>query len=216
MRPAPRETYHHGDLRAALIAAADEIIRDGGLERFSLREAARRAGVSPGAPSHHFGGIKGLLTQVATLAFEELAGYMARVESSDDAAIDLRGHVQAYVTFAMENPGRFLLTRRKDLIDRSDAGFRSASVRGMRPLLSAAATYHRVKWPLPPDEHMPSSIHAVLASAHGMAYLSIEGGWYASLDQDEPRADFALLLPSILEATWPHRTVPGQLSSETR
>lgn len=70
--PESRSTYHHGDLRAALIRAADEIIAEGGIESFSLRSAAPRAGVSTGAPAHHFGSAKGLITEVAVLAFERL------------------------------------------------------------------------------------------------------------------------------------------------
>ena len=53
--PAPRETYHHGDLRAALIDAAEALLAERGIEGFSLREVARRSGVSPAAPAHHFG-----------------------------------------------------------------------------------------------------------------------------------------------------------------
>lgn len=59
--------YHHGNLRVALIEATDGIIRDRGIEGLSLREAARRAGVSIGAPAHHFGSTSGLLTEVALL-----------------------------------------------------------------------------------------------------------------------------------------------------
>ncbi len=66
----------HENLKAALIAAADAIIREKGIEAFSLREAARRATVSPGAPSHHFNGLKGLLTEVVRLGYGELAQYL--------------------------------------------------------------------------------------------------------------------------------------------
>ena len=53
--PAGAErAYHHGDLRAALIEAAEAVIAERGVDNFSLREAARRAGVSPAAPAHHF------------------------------------------------------------------------------------------------------------------------------------------------------------------
>src|SRR5882757_7165417 len=70
------ERYHHGDLKTALIRATDEILAEQGLEGFSLREAARRAGVSPAAPTHHFGGAAGLLSEVAALGFIELAKYL--------------------------------------------------------------------------------------------------------------------------------------------
>src|SRR5258708_35905784 len=66
-----RTTYHHGDLRRQLIAAAERIIVERGVEGFTLREAARRVGVSPAAPSHHFRDAKGLLTEVALLGFRD-------------------------------------------------------------------------------------------------------------------------------------------------
>ena len=66
-----RENYHHGQLREALITAADEILHESGIEGFSLRKAAARAGVSPGAPAHHFKSVTGLLTAVAVLTLDE-------------------------------------------------------------------------------------------------------------------------------------------------
>src|ERR1700694_5438283 len=68
-RKPVRKTYHHGDLRHELIAAAERIIVERGVEGFTLREAARRVGVSPAAPSHHFKDAKGLLTEVARVGF---------------------------------------------------------------------------------------------------------------------------------------------------
>jgi len=49
-----KSAYHHGDLRQQLVAATEEIILERGVDGFTLREAARRAGVSPAAPAHHF------------------------------------------------------------------------------------------------------------------------------------------------------------------
>ena len=72
-----RDGYHHRGLRLALINAADAILRERGIEGFTLREAARRAGVSAAAPGHHFGNSAGLLTEVAILGFEELTRFLA-------------------------------------------------------------------------------------------------------------------------------------------
>src|SRR5580658_5812764 len=99
--PKKRSTYHHGNLPAALIKAADDIIAKGGIEAFSLRAAAQRAGVSPGAPAHHFGSVKGLLTEVALLAFERLDRYVEEVEDTDDVVANVRVLGLAFVTFAL-------------------------------------------------------------------------------------------------------------------
>src|SRR3974390_2682001 len=69
--PLRRDAYHHGALRQSLIAATEAIILERGVDGFTLREAARRAGVSPAAPAHHFGDARGLLSEVATLGFKE-------------------------------------------------------------------------------------------------------------------------------------------------
>src|SRR5579872_7133650 len=61
-RPKP---YHHGDLRRALIDAGFRLVEEGGVEQLSMREAARRAGVSPGAPFRHFDSREALVTAVA-------------------------------------------------------------------------------------------------------------------------------------------------------
>jgi AcrR family transcriptional regulator len=70
--PSDPKPYHHGDLRQALIDATEQILTERGMEGFSMREAARRAGVSPAAPAHHFGDARGLLTAVAIGAFLDL------------------------------------------------------------------------------------------------------------------------------------------------
>src|SRR5258707_12457077 len=64
-RPSPPKPYHHGDLKRVLIDAALALVEEGGIEAVSVREAARRAGVSPGAPFRHFESRDALLTAVA-------------------------------------------------------------------------------------------------------------------------------------------------------
>ncbi len=74
----PAQGYHHGDLRAALIDAAKALIAERGVDGFSLRAAARQAGVSAAAPAHHFGDVRGLLTAVATGAFDAFTAALDR------------------------------------------------------------------------------------------------------------------------------------------
>ena len=116
-----KDSYHHGDLRAALITAADEIITEKGIEGFSLRAAAQKAGVSPAAPAHHFGSARGLLTEVAILAYDRAGRYIKSAGHSKDAVRDVRAVMLAFVKFAVENPGHFRLMFRTELVDRSDS-----------------------------------------------------------------------------------------------
>lgn len=106
-------TYHHGDLRRALLDAAARLVRAGGAARTSLREIAREAGVSHAAPYHHFPDRESLLAEVAAGAFEglrdALAAGAAGVESGAGPLQRLQGAGVAYVCFAAENPHLYRL-----------------------------------------------------------------------------------------------------------
>jgi AcrR family transcriptional regulator len=113
-RPAGRQAapkpYHHGDLRRVLIEAALELVEQGGVETVSVREAARRAGVSPGAPFRHFPSRTALLTAVAEEAQRrfraEIAAAMAELPGADPLA-RFRCLGIAYLRWAMRNPAHF-------------------------------------------------------------------------------------------------------------
>ncbi|MEY2598371.1 MAG: hypothetical protein RLZZ142_630 [Verrucomicrobiota bacterium] len=109
-RPTPRASYHHGDLQAALLSAAEALIAESGSAHITLRECARRAGVSPAAPAHHFGNLQGLLEAVAALGFEDLAHSMEAADAALPPAARLRAMGEAYVRFALRSPGRFRAT----------------------------------------------------------------------------------------------------------
>src|SRR5580704_1626636 len=85
--PAPRERrrYHHGALRAALVAATEDLLLEQGVAGFTLRKAARRVGVSPSAPAHHFGDAAGLLSEVAILGFDEFARALRQADERGGA-----------------------------------------------------------------------------------------------------------------------------------
>jgi AcrR family transcriptional regulator len=105
-----RGGYHHGDLRQAMITAAEAVLAEKGLAGFTLRECARRAGVSPAAPAHHFGNLTGLLTAIATLGFDGLSDAMeAAAEAASHRANGNRmaAICDAYLATALDKPGRF-------------------------------------------------------------------------------------------------------------
>ena len=108
---APRDStmYHHGDLPNALLAAVAEIVEEKGAANVSLREAARRAGVSHSAPAHHFGDKEGMLAAFAERGFEILGDEMATaVQDAGGSALDhLAGVGAAYVRFAVDRTPYF-------------------------------------------------------------------------------------------------------------
>jgi AcrR family transcriptional regulator len=107
--PAPKP-YHHGDLRRVLIDAALQLVGEGGAEAVSVREAARRAGVSPGAPFRHFPSRLALMTAVAEEAQRrfraEIDAALAEAPPGDPLA-RFRCFGLAYLRWAMRNPTHF-------------------------------------------------------------------------------------------------------------
>ncbi len=115
MAPPP---YHHGDLPHALREAAAALITEQGPAGFSLREVARRAGVSHAAPAHHFGDARGLLTALAIEAFQRLHANMeAAAEGVDDPTERLVCVGRAYVITGRDHPAHCAVVFRSDLVD---------------------------------------------------------------------------------------------------
>lgn len=113
--------YHHGDLRRALLDAVGEIIGEKGVGAVSLREAARRAGVSHGAPAHHFGDKVGLITAYTIEGFERFGAVMQQASDSADAPEDrLTAIGIEYLRFAMEERAYFEVMFRAEMHNRDD------------------------------------------------------------------------------------------------
>lgn len=112
--PPQRTTYHHGDLRRALLDAGTDLAREGGPDKVVLREATRRVGVSANAAYRHFADRDELLSEIATVASDQLEQAMQRrldeVSETDPARrarARLRATGRAYVEFALAEPGLF-------------------------------------------------------------------------------------------------------------
>ena len=133
-------SYHHGDLPDALRAAAVDVIIDKGVNAFSLREVARRAGVSHAAPGYHFGDVRGLLTSVATQGFETLHEEIARVGAGIEDPIErLHAIGRGYVRVAVEYPAHCELMFRDDVIDADDPALALAGIAAFGVLESTVA-----------------------------------------------------------------------------
>lgn len=204
--PKKRSTYHHGDLRAALIKAADEIIAKDGIEAFSLRAAAQRAGVSPAAPAHHFGSARGLLTEVALLAFERVDRYIEDAGHSNDVVADVRAVSRAFITFVLHHPGHFRLMFRNDLVNRTDPRFAAVSKRpGMR--LSRAVLAYRGKFDVDPDSFEDAAdMLCGLSTLHGLAHLVLEDKAAHFFRNANSRNFVKEYLPKVIERLYPDHT----------
>lgn len=169
-----RGSYHHGDLRDALLRAAESELAEKGVEAFSLRGCAKRAGVSHAAPAHHFRTADDLLTALAGVGFGRLVAAMRR--RAEAAVPEPEARLTAiglgYIDFAQANPALFKLMFGSDRPARDDSALRESGdaafqtlvdaitdVRGDAPFLSDAGVQH---------------LCAAWAVVHGLAHLLIE------------------------------------------
>lgn len=107
----PRKPHHHGDLRAALVAAGLALLEEGGPEALTLRKAAARAGVSHAAPAHHFANLAGLRQAIAAEGFRLFRDSMVRARAAGENTPRgrLRAICRGYLDFARANRALFLL-----------------------------------------------------------------------------------------------------------
>ncbi|MFB6530976.1 TetR/AcrR family transcriptional regulator [Streptomyces sp. NPDC056399] len=157
MTPTSRSSYHHGGLRQAVLDAALDVIAADGPGALSLRDLARRAGVSHAAPAHHFKDRTGLLTALATEGYGLLAEALA-------AAPELRERGVRYVRFAIEHPAHFQVMFQPDLLRADDPDLLAAKERASAELRAGVAELMDV-----PDTRTAGI--AAWSLAHGFATL---------------------------------------------
>lgn len=101
------KAYHHGDLRAACLRAARELLEEDGSAGLSLRAVARRAGVSAAAPYRHYADRDALVSAVAAEGYRELAGLLAAAHPAPSTPDELADVAVVYVRFALDHPALF-------------------------------------------------------------------------------------------------------------
>jgi AcrR family transcriptional regulator len=172
-----RVPYHHGDLRRALLDTALEVIAEQGPVAVSLREVARRAGVSHAAPTHHFRDKTGLLTALAAEGWRLLADALAAVPGRDFAELGV-----AYVVFATGHPAHFAVMRAPGLVRADDPELVAAEQRAGEALAAE------------PDDRPRDRTTALAgwALVHGLSALVLEG-----LVEPEPGRDVEALARAI-------------------
>jgi AcrR family transcriptional regulator len=163
----------NADLRRTVLDASLELIEAEGLGALSMREVARRAGVSHQAPYHHFGDREGILAALAADGFAQLHNDMQKaIASTRSAARRLEAVGNAYIEFALKRPGYFKIMFRSELVemDRYDA-LRDRADEAFALLTSVIEPVARSRGAKDP---MVLSV-AAWAIAHGLATLVLEG-----------------------------------------
>lgn len=174
--PPRNPTYFDGDLRTALLDAAEVEVRAHGAAHVSLRSIARRAGVSHAAPAHHFGDKQGLFTAMATAGFTALAAEMAAALSaspSASAAERIQELGMVYIGFAQRRPATFEVMWRPELHNRSDAALGAAAEATRATMTALIEQAVREGWTTGADvEHL---VTLGWATVHGLAVLWRDG-----------------------------------------
>ena len=163
------DTYHHGDLPNTLRRVAAELLAEEDVAGFSLREVARRAGVSHTAPAHHFGDAAGLLTAVATDGFEELTARTIEAAAGVDDPVEALVRVgRAYVRVATDHPGHCAGMFRKDMLRPDDPADQASSSAAFGVLSGAV---QRVADERSPDLDVFGAAQLCWATMHGLLQL---------------------------------------------
>lgn len=169
-----KKSYHHGDLRSALLSAAKVELDVSGYEKFSLRKVAMRAGVSHAAPAHHFGDVQGLLTALATEGFNRFLKAMQ--DRAEFAARDPRSQLIAaglgYLDFAENEKSLFRLIHSSERPEHADEDLKKAGTAAYMYLLDLVV---KISGRSCEDEQAHVDAAAVWSMAHGIADLVSHG-----------------------------------------
>jgi AcrR family transcriptional regulator len=173
-KPTKPKPYHHGNLREALLQSAIHLIAEVGPAAFTLREVARRAGVSHNAPYRHFQDKDDLLAAVATEGYNELT--VAMTTAADPAANPrdrLKQAGLAYVSFALRRPEHFTVMFEAPPSRQQRADAEEARKRAFATLLALVEQCQEKKQ-LPPGDPLQFALLA-WSWVHGIAKLAITG-----------------------------------------
>jgi AcrR family transcriptional regulator len=137
--------YHHGALRDALLEAAETVLERDGLQGLTLRAVAREAGVSHAAPTHHFGDLTGLISELAAIGFRSFNAAMTAVPGMAGSLESGKARAVAYVAYAQAHPGMYGLMFRTERLDMTRPALQeaaNASFAGLAGAIGASRHEH--------------------------------------------------------------------------
>lgn len=166
-----------------LVEAAEAILAESGLEGLSLREIARQAGVTHGAPLRHYPSFSALLAEVAARGFrvldEAVESAAASVAPGARPTERLAAGARAYLDCAVARPGVFALMFRPELLDASHPGFARDSQRAFEQLVRLVRNAQDAGWHTKHDTRQLAG--SVWAAIHGLASLWVHGAYVGAV-----------------------------------
>jgi AcrR family transcriptional regulator len=182
-RRAPRSAgaddtpYHHGGLRDGLLEAAERVLEREGLAGLTLRAVAREAGVSHAAPTHHFGDLTGLVSELAAIGFRRFNATMEAARATAAAGLErATAGAKAYVGYAQAHPGMYGLMFRTERLDMSRPSLceaANASFAGVASAVGASRHEHISEQALSLEQ--AAAIAHAWSLVHGFTMLLLDG-----------------------------------------
>ena len=209
-RGAPRRAtadedapYHHGALRDALLQAAERVLERDGLGGLTLRAVAREAGVSHAAPTHHFGDLTGLVSELAAIGFRQFNAAMvaAGVAAGNSPIEKALARAKAYVAYAQAHPGMYgpmFRTERLDMSRPSLCEAARASFAGLAGAIGASRHEQIAEEALSLDQ--AAAIARAWSLVHGFTML-LDGRLSDILRRLPKGTDAETLLDAMLKST---------------
>src|SRR5437667_7389725 len=195
--------YHHSALRDALLQAAEKVLERDGLAGLTLRAVAREAGVSHAAPTHHFGDLTGLLSELAAIGFRQFNTAMELADAAGNSPIEkaLAG-AKAYVAYAQAHPGMYGLMFRTERLDMKRPSLHeaaSAAFAGLAGAVGASRHEHISEQAFSLEQ--AAAIARAWSLVHGFTTLLLDGRLSDILRRLPKGTDAETLLDAMLKLT---------------
>lgn len=208
-RPAGDTPYHHGDLHDALLKAAERVLERDGLPGLTLRAVAREAGVSHAAPTHHFGDLTGLLSELAAIGYRQFSAAMIAANAAGTVEEKGLAAAKAYVDFAQAHPGMYGLMFRAERLDMSRPSLRDASdasFAGLARGVGASRHEHIAVDAMTLEQG--GAVARAWSMVHGFAMLLLDGRLIAILQRLPKGTTMDQLFEAMLKSPAPRPPAP--------
>ena len=195
--------YHHGALRDALLEAAERVLERDGLSGLTLRAVAREAGVSHAAPTHHFGDLTGLVSELAAIGFRQFNAAMVAAGASGTSLVEKAlARAKAYVAYAQAHPGMYSLMFRTERLDYSRPSLHEAAEASFAGLAgSVGASRHEEIHQEALSLDQAAAIARAWSLVHGFTTLLLDGRLKNILHRLPQGTDAETLLDAMLRIT---------------
>jgi len=202
-RAGEETPYHHGALREALLQAAERVLERDGLAGLTLRAVAREAGVSHAAPTHHFGDLTGLVSELAAIGFRQFNAAMAAACIPTASPMDkATARAKAYVAYAQAHPGMYGLMFRTERLDMGRPSLHEAaeaSFAGLAGAIGANRQEQILEGALTLDQ--AAAIARAWSLVHGFTMLLLDDRLSDVLRRAPKGTDVQTLLDAMLKAS---------------